>query len=41
MKSGGLRDSFESTNTNVCADDKTLNYLLNSPFFIDFITFSR
>jgi len=37
MKSGGLRASFLSTNTNACAGDKTPNYVLHLPFFIAFV----
>jgi len=37
MKSGGLRGSFLSTNTNACAGDKTPNYVLHPPFFIAFV----
>jgi len=38
MKSGGLRGSFLSTNTNVCAGDEAPNYVPNPPFVIAFVS---
>jgi len=37
MKSGGLRGTFMSINTNVRAGDKTPNYVFHPPFFIAFV----